>query len=107
MKPKEFRKPGALFVQYRRPREGPPSFLVWMPGTSTICMDRKALLKHVKWPVKTQTGDELRAWLNELEAEKPAPVADLDLARIQKEGFGPEAHGLDESDPNHKTRTVI
>ena len=76
-----------------------------MPGTSTICMDRKALLKHVKWPVKTQTGDELRAWLNELEAEKPAPVADLDLVRIQKEGWGPESH-LDESDPNHATKMV-
>ena len=74
MKPKEFRKPGALFVQYRRPREGPPSFLVWRPGTSTICMTRKELLRFVKWPVKTATGDELREWLDELE-EAEAPEA--------------------------------
>ena len=41
-----------------------------------------------------------------LEAEEPAQAAELDLARIQKEGFGPEAHGLDESDPNHATKMV-
>ena len=31
-------------------------------------MDRKALLKAVKWPVKTTTGDALRAWLDEITA---------------------------------------
>ena len=67
-------------------------------------MDRKALLKHVKWPVKTPTGDELREWLNKLEAEEPAPVADLDLVRLKKEGFGPEQH---DDDPTANTRTVI
>ena len=105
MKPREFRKPGALLVQYRKPREGPPSFLVWRPDSSTICMDRKALLTHIKWPVKTPTGDELREWLDELEAEEPAPVAELDLVRLQKEGFGPEAHS-DDQDPTAQTRMV-
>ena len=62
-------------------------------------MTRKDLLRFVKWPVKTATGDELRKWLDELEAEEPAPTAELDLARIQKEGFGPEAHGLTRATP--------
>ena len=68
-------------------------------------MDRKALLTHIKWPVKTPTGDELREWLDELEAEEPAPVAELDLVRLQKEGFGPEAHS-DDQDPTAQTRMV-
>ena len=69
-------------------------------------MTRKDLLRFVKWPVKTATGDALREWLDELEAEEPAPAAELDLTRIEKEGFGPEAHGLDESDPNYATKMV-
>ena len=105
MKPKEFRKPGALLVQYRRPREGPPSFLVWKPDTSTICMTRKDLLRFVKWPVKTATGDALREWLDELEKAEPVKAPEIDLARLKAEGFGPESH-LDESDPNFQTRIV-
>jgi hypothetical protein len=31
-------------------------------------MDRKAVLKAVRWPVKTTTGDALRAWLDEISA---------------------------------------
>ncbi|BAQ94457.1 hypothetical protein HOQ56_gp32 [uncultured phage_MedDCM-OCT-S38-C3] len=29
-------------------------------------MDAKAVLKAVKWPVKTPTGDALREWLADL-----------------------------------------
>ena len=92
-------------MQYRRPREGPPSFLVWKPDTSTICMTRKDLLRFVKWPVKTATGDALREWLNELEEAEAPEAPEIDLARLKAEGFGPENH-LDESDPNFQTRIV-
>ena len=68
MKVVRFEKPGALVVEYKRAKDGPPHFLVWTPGTARICMDRKAVLKAVRWPVKTATGDALRAWLDEITA---------------------------------------
>ena len=67
MRASEFRRDGALTVQYRRPREGPPSYLVWEPGKTFICMDRSSLLKAVKWPKYTATGIKLREWLDEVE----------------------------------------
>ena len=40
MKIVRFEKPGALVVEYKRAKDGPPHFLVWTPGTARICMDR-------------------------------------------------------------------
>ena len=71
MRSSEFRRDGALTVEFRRPREGPPSYLVWEPGKSYICMDRSSLLKAVKWPKYTQTGTRLREWLDEVENNTP------------------------------------
>ena len=71
MRSSEFRRDGALTVEFRRPREGPPSYLVWEPGKSYICMDRSSLLKAVKWPKYTQTGTRLREWLDEVENSTP------------------------------------
>ena len=71
MKASEFRRDGALTVQFRKPREGPASYLVWEPGKSFICMDRSSLLKAVKWPKYTQTGTRLREWLDEVENNTP------------------------------------
>ena len=71
MRASEFRRDGALTVQYRRPREGPPSYLVWEPSKSYICLDRSSLLKAVKWPKYTHTGVRLREWLDEVENNTP------------------------------------
>jgi hypothetical protein len=35
--------------------------------------DAQSLLRWVKWPPKTQTGDALREWLQEQAHEKEAP----------------------------------
>ena len=64
--PKIFQRVNALRIEYRTPREGPSSFLVWEPGKSFICMDRSSLLKAVKWPKYTTTGTDLRNWLDAL-----------------------------------------
>lgn len=94
-------------MEYRAPREGPAHYLIWQPGCSQIRMTRRDVLRAIKWPIKTPTGDALRAWLDEIDAmNAPAPEA-LDMEQIKKEGWGPEAHGLDESDPNFQTRTVL
>ena len=71
MRSSKFWREGALSVHFRRPREGPPSYLVWEPGKSYICLDRSSLLKAVKWPKYTATGTKLREWLDEVEQATP------------------------------------
>ena len=106
--PTTFEKPGALYLERRRHKEGPPfSYLIWHGRTSCVCFDRKSVLAELKWPPKTPTGDAIREWLTAWEefdqkAEEPSP--ELDMARIEKEGFGPEAH--DDDDPTAQTKMV-
>ena len=85
-----FLKHGALAIQYRKPREGPPSYLVWEPGKSYICMDRSSVLKAVKWPKYTRTGARLREWLDEVEQSTPQEP-ELEMGKMNSEGFGPDA----------------
>jgi hypothetical protein len=101
MKTSEFRRDGALTIQYRRPREGPPSYLVWEPGKSYICLDRSSLLRAVKWPKYTQTGARLREWLDEVE-EKTPQEAEVEPAKMNAEGFGPDV----ELTPSDNTKMV-
>ena len=61
--------------------------------------DPKALLKWVKWPKGTPTGDALREWLASFEQKAEAPAPELDMAKIKAEGFGPEAHEDQAFDP--------
>ena len=89
MKPAEFRRDGALSIQYRRPREGPPSYLIWEPGKSYICLDRSSLLKAVKWPKYTATGAQLREWLDTVEDATPQDVENEPI-RLVEADFGPD-----------------
>lgn len=86
------------------------TFTAWKPHASRWFDNRKDLLRWLSWPPKTPTGDALRAWLNDLEAQdaqrSPAPQPDGLSPEVIATGFGPEAH-LDPSDPNYETRTVI
>jgi len=68
LKPHRFEKGSDLQITWRQPREGPASFLVYTPGCSQIALTRKQVLKAARWPAKTETGDRLRAWLDEIEA---------------------------------------
>ena len=102
MKPERFHIPGSLLVERQLRREGPsPVFVAWKPHTSMIFAERKALLKFCAWPASTETGKELRAWLDSFPESAPAP--EVDLARLKQEGFGPEQH---EDDPTSQTRMV-
>ena len=94
MKTTEFRRSDALWIQYRRPREGPPNYLVYEPGKSFICMTSKDVLKAVKWPKYTPTGAELRAWMDEVEESTPQDVENEPI-RLGEAGFGPD--GQDQS----------
>ena len=83
MKPHRFEKGSDLQITYRQPREGPANFLIYTPGCSQIALTRKQVLKASQWPAKTETGDRLCAWLDEIEAiaSLPSPseqVSDTD-----------------------------
>lgn len=104
-KPKAFHVPGALLIEQHIVREGPsPYFVVWRPHTSRMFYSRRELLRWVKWPKGTPTRQAIDEFLDSLEAPSEAPALDMDA--IKREGFGPEAHALDESDPNHQTKMV-
>ena len=61
---------GQLWIERTKQREGPPFvYTCWSGKTSRLFTDRKALLKFVKWPSKTPTGDLLRQWLLSFEQE--------------------------------------
>lgn len=48
MKSSDFKRSDGLWVQYRRPREGPPSYLVYTPGKSFICLTDETLLEALE-----------------------------------------------------------
>ncbi len=91
---------GQLFIERTKHREGPPVVYSVMSGNSArLFTDHKALLRWVKWPSKTPTGDALREWLASFDQEPDAPAPELDMAQLQREGFGPEAHEEQAFDP--------
>jgi len=95
-----FEKPGALQVTYRRPREGPNNFLIWMPNWSGIALTREELLKKVCWSKSTPTGASLRTWLDAIEAQDAPPP---EPEAVNTESWGPEAH---EAEPNDETKMI-
>ena len=71
--------------------------------TARLFTDPKAILKFVKWPKSTPTGDALREWLASFDKKTEAPAPKLDMAQIKAKGFGPEAH---DDDPTANTKMV-
>jgi len=72
-----------LWIERSRRREGPKvTYTVYAKNSSRCFTDHKAILKHVKWPKGTPTGDALREWLQSFEPkakpepEKPTPEDD-------------------------------
>ena len=91
---------GQLFIERNRRREGPPVVYTVMAGNSARPFtDTKAILKWVKWPKGTPTGDALREWLASFDQKQETPAPELDMAQIKAEGFGPEAHDEKTIDP--------
>ena len=86
-------------------------WIAWKPNVTRVFRDSKEMIKWLAWPPKTPTGDALRCWVNSLLDEdskrktRPKPIGDANV----ENSFDPLAHdsGIDESDPNFATRTVI
>ena len=93
---------GTLWIERTRRREGPEiSYTVLYGRSSRLFTDHKMILRHVKWPKGTPTGDALREWLASFEQKPQAPAPELDMAKVKAEGFGPEAH---DDDPTAQTK---
>ena len=95
---------GQLWIERTKHREGPPVVYTVMSGkTARPFTDPKAILKWIKWPKGTPTGDALREWLASFDQKPDAAAPELDMAKIKAEGFGPEAH---DDDPTANTKMV-
>jgi hypothetical protein len=95
-------------------------FVVWKPDVSVYCRTRKEVLKFASWPIKTPTGDSLRAWLDQLEAidqernKKALPLTTPEPIQgsapnlsqeVLATGFGPEVF-QDDEDPTANTKMI-
>ena len=105
MKANERFTAGSLFIERTRMREGPPVVYICKSGfTSKSFTDTKQLLAFIRWPKSTPTGAAIRDWLASFDKEPEAPTPELDMVKVQREGFGPEAH--DPEDPVANTKMI-
>jgi len=87
-------------------------FIAYSSGASVMLRDKKELRKFLGLPLKTPSREALDSWLVSLDAidderQNRKQQSSIGLSEeALKTGFGPECH-LDETDPNHQTRTVI
>ena len=96
---------GQLFIERTKHREGPPIVYTVSNGlTSRLFTDNKRMLEFIRWPKSTPTGMAIREWLASFEQKQDAPAPELDMAQVQREGFGPECH--DPEDPTANTKMV-
>jgi|TARA_Y100000033_G_scaffold3490_1_gene2994 hypothetical protein len=97
---------GSLFIERTRMREGPPVVYICKSGfTSKSFTDTKQLLAFIRWPKSTPTGTAIRDWLASFEQKAETPAPELDVAQLQREGFGPECH--DPENPTANVKMVI
>ena len=84
-------------------------FIAYSSGSSVFIRSATDLRRFLKIPKALPMRASLDAWLQELESSdqgvKPNPIDGLSAEHIAT-GFGPEVHGLDDSDPQFKTRMV-
>jgi hypothetical protein len=85
-------------------------FIAYSGGTSVFIREIAELRRFLSLPKGLPMRESLESWLSSLadmdakrRGDVPAPLGDA-----QVEGsFDPLAHGLDESDPQFNTKTVI
>tara|TARA_Y100000289_G_scaffold33898_1_gene33493 strand:- start:15 stop:293 length:279 start_codon:yes stop_codon:yes gene_type:complete len=69
---------GELWIERTKQREGPPFVYTCLSGnTSRLFTDPMALLKFVRWPKGTPTGEALRGWLDSFKGTESANQSQL------------------------------
>ena len=102
VKPEYIHNNNGLFVSFQRMREGPHYFSVCYKGSARCLTNVKQMKKLLGSAKNLQSSKDLYEWMENI-LTKVQPKENLDMQRIQKEGFGPEAH---EAEPNDNTRMV-
>ena len=84
-------------------------FIAYSGNASIYVRDVKELLRFLRIPKSIPMRAALESWLESL-ADMDAQRQDSKKEGLSQEaiatGFGPEVHGLDESDPQFQTRMV-
>jgi len=83
-------------------------FIAYSSGASVFCREAAELRRFLKLPRTIPMREALESWLASLSDQdvKRVPPPAAATSELLATGFGPECH-LDESDPNHATRTII
>ena len=97
---------GGTYVSRIQAREGPVvSFVCRYKGSCVIKYQKKEIIKFCQMTKGTATREEFDAWWDQYcLQDEVAP--DLDLKKVKKEGWGPEAH-QEESNDNPKLVTPL
>jgi len=85
-------------------------FIAYSSGASMFFRDTKDLRRFMKLPAGIPSRASFDSWIASLaaaDAERTSAAADGLSAEHVATGFGPECHGIDATDPNHNTRTII
>jgi hypothetical protein len=97
------------FIETSRDHNG-RYFIAYSSGASIFVRDIADLRRFLKLPKGLPMRESLESWLCSLadmdakrKGDVPAPVGDANV----EGSFDPLAHGLDESDPQFNTKTVI
>jgi hypothetical protein len=111
MKRETLHLPGGMSVETGKDWNG-RYFICYAKTASVIVRTDKEIKRFLQLPIKTPSRDSLDSWLASLAAadqskthQAPSLSQELSAEHLQT-GFGPECH-LDQSDPNHQTRTII
>ena len=85
-------------------------WIAYSSGASRFFRDAKELRHFLRLPAGIPSRASFDSWIASLEAAdaargttEVAPAGDANV----KGSFDPLAHALDESDPNHNTRSII
>ena len=109
MKRETLHLPGGMSIETGKDFNG-RFFIAYAKNASVFIRDTKKLRSFLKLPIKTPSRESLDSWLASLTAHDNRSREPQQEPALTEEhlatGFGPECH-LDESDPNHNTRTII
>jgi hypothetical protein len=95
---------GGMTVETGRDTNG-RFFIAHARSASVWIRCQRELRRFLRLKGSTTSRAALDSWLDSLQATD-AERAEPSRAEVMATGFGPECH-LDETDPNHNTRTVI
>lgn len=86
-------------------------FIAYAGGASVFIREIAELRRFLKLPKSIPMRESLESWLSSLadmDAKRGKGDVEVPVGDANVEGsFDPLAHGLDESDPQFQTRTVI